>query len=367
MVLDIRYLRLTEQAPAPRDEVLPSTDGAASLEQLLDRAALASSPAEQARAIERLRLVIPSSEGMEKLWKILGAEGDPRRLAAIQTLGHHRQWLASRSRLKQMLEWARREPDPAAGSGLVWCLRLRNEISEFLLDERDAVAREAALGLPVNRQTLPALLAAFLAEHPLSFRSERKHLLLCKFRDLHPSLVRDLVDLLLEPGGDDTLPKIVPLFACLPQVPLFEIFLEERHLPDWNPQQEEHTVRSRAWQQLVRLVGQILEQTPSVELLRYLLTRNGEDEAFARRHGRFLRAILRQADAQVGADLISHLERITFKASEEMVARLAQLVVELSDRLEGEAGVQAASLLESWKNRSADLKLKIYQLQQGLD
>ena len=79
-----------------------------------------------------------------------------------------------------------------------------------------------------------------------------------------------------------------------------------------------------------------------------------------------MRGVLQGADTRIGADLIAHLERLTFRATEEKVERLAQLLVELSGKLEGDASERAASLLESWKNRSANPKLKIYHLQQGL-
>ena len=68
----------------------------------------------------------------------------------------------------------------------------------------------------------------------------------------------------------------------------------------------------------------------------------------------------------VGPDLLKHIERLTNHASEEKIARLAQMLVDLGNRLSGTAGEQAAELLESWKHRSAALKLKIYHMQQGL-
>ena len=97
-----------------------------------------------------------------------------------------------------------------------------------------------------------------------------------------------------------------------------------------------------------------------------LLSRSGEDEGFARRHAAFLRGALRSTDLGLGPELLKHLERLTFKASEEKVVRLAQLLVELRDRLQGGTQERARQLLDDWKNRSAALKLKIYHLEQGI-
>ena len=85
-----------------------------------------------------------------------------------------------------------------------------------------------------------------------------------------------------------------------------------------------------------------------------------------RRHARFLQRTVQRTDSSLGADLIGHLERLTFRASEDKVARLAQLLVGLSGQLDGEAGHRATQLLEDWKGRSAALKLKIYHLEQGI-
>jgi len=360
MVLDIRHLRFAERVSDTPDAPLPSASVVEGLDPLLECAARAATPGEQARALAQLRQLIPSAAGMARLCEILEAEGDPRRLVAAQMIGYHRPWLSSRARVRRILALARRERDGAVASALVWCLRQRDEIGEFLLSERADVAREAALGLPLHRPTLSHLLKALLAGP----RPEIERVLLGKLRNIHPSLVRELVDLLFEREWADGAHQLISLFECLPQRPLFEIFLEERSRSGWDP--EEETVRSRSWSQLGEAARQVLERNPSLGLLRYLFSRSGEDEAFARRHARFLRAVLHSTDVDLSADLLEHLERLTFGASEDKVARLAQLLVELSDRLEGEEGVQAASLLETWKSRSAALKLKIYHLQQGL-
>ena len=363
MVMDIRFLDPAE----PEDTEPPEQQNARAgddLEEMLDQAARAATAWEQARVVEQLRQIIPSAEGEEILWAILTAEDDSRRLVAAQMLGYHRQWLSSRSRLRQMTDLARGERDGPVARALVWGLRQRSEIGEFLTHPCQAVAREAALGLPLNRQILPLLLRALLAHSEPGAECER--VLLGKLRSIHPSLVRDLVDLLLEQDGEMRAERLAALFECLPQLPLFEILLEERQLPDWNPQHDGQATRARIWQQLVRAARQTLERSPSFELVRFLLTRSGEDDEFARRHARFLHAAVQSTDATGGDDLIAHFERLTFRASEEKVARLAQLLVELSQRLEGDAEAQASSLLENWKNRSPDLRLKIYHFQNKL-
>ena len=363
MVLDIRQLNSEPEPKAPRAGHIAEPSASDHLDELLQQAAADPSPAARARAVEQLRHIMPSPKGIEALWKILAADGDPRRRVAAQVLGYHRSWLSSQSSLRRLLERVRQERDPAVGAALVWCLRQRDEIQEFLLHENAHLAREATLGLPLNRQTLPGLLQALLAGR----EAEIERILLHKLHHIHPSLVRDLVDHLLQREWGSGAERLAPLFECVPQVPLFEIFLEEQHLATWNPQQglEEASV-SRNWHQLARIAAQVLGRTPGIELLRFLISRSGEDEGFARRHAAFLRSVLHSVDAHLGSELLTHLERLTFKASEDKVARLAQLLVEFSTKLEGQAGSQAMALFEEWKSRSTALKLKIYHLQQGL-
>lgn len=367
MVLDIRDLRSGGDAWSAGPAAPAVASPCRTLEQLLERAVGAVSPVEQARAVEQLRQVIPGAEGMEHLFAVVGAADDPsQRLVAAQVLGFHRQWLSSRSRVKQIVQFARAATDEAVAGALVWALRQRSEVCEFLADRRASVAIEAALGVPANRQTLPLLLDALEGLEPPYHEAEVGRILLGKLRALHPSLARALVELLMERSGPTGATRLTALLEWLPQVALFDIFIEEQRAPDEAPRGEENAVRSRARQQLVRAARRLLEEAPSAELLRHLLTRSGEDDAFVRRHDGFLRAAMRRADCQVGPELISHLEHLTFKASEEMVARLAQVFVELSSRLDGPAAAQAATLLDSWKGRSAELKLRIYQLQHKL-
>ena len=368
MVLDIRHLwsepvsdilQDSEVPELPDDLPEPSDD----LGELLRQAATGASLREQVRAVAQLRQIVPGTAGIERLWEVLATDGDPRRLVAAQVLGYHRSWLASRSSLRQVLVQLRQESDSEVGAALVWCLRQRDEIQEFLRHENPRVAREAALNLPLNRHTLARLLQVLVVGQA----AEIERILLHKLRSVHPSLMPELVDHLLQEEWRGRAERLVALFECLPQVPLFEIFLGERQLPDWDPQQGfDQTAAVQNRHHYARMVEQVLQHAPTSELLRYLLNRSGEDEAFARRHAAFLRAVLRRTDGMEGSELLKHFERLSHGASEDKVVRLAQLLIELSGKLGDQAGTQAGALLESWMSRSAALKLKIYQLQQGL-
>ena len=349
MVLDIRNLRAAAPVSAPP----PSGPD---LDQLLEIATNAR-PGEQARAIEELRLLVPSATGLERLLEIAEDPNDGRRLAAIQMLGYYRSWLASAKAMRRMVGLTHKERDPAIAAALVWALRQCDEAAEFLAREERAVVCEAALGTPISRQTLAPILTALAGCPPADIEG----VLLSKFRGMHPSLVRYVVDLLLElQPGDNLLRK---LLAGLPQLPLFELFVEAGQTA---PRVLAEAEQARLWQRMARIAAQYLQDEPSTELMRHLLSKSGEDEPFARRHARFLQRTVLRTDSSLGADLIGHLERLTFRASEDKVARLAQLLVGLSEQLDGEAGHRAAQLLEDWKARSAALKLKIYHLEQGI-
>ena len=165
------------------------------------------------------------------------------------------------------------------------------------------------------------------------------------------------VDCLLKCDPNENLLRA--FLAHLPQLPLFSLFVEAGL-----PQTMAST--TRIWQRAARIATEVLQEAPSAKLLRHLLSKIGEDAAFARSHARFLQGIAQRADTSLDADLIGHFERLTSGASEDKVARLAPLLVGLSGRLDGQAGQQAAALLENWKSRSASLKLKIYHLEQGI-
>ena len=350
MVLDTRELR-RDAAPIP--EAPAAGPG---LDHLLDRAS-GVLPRAQARAIEELRLLVPSPAGLERLREIAADAADKKRRTAIQMLGYHRSWLASAKAMRQMVGLARRERDPEVVAALVWSLRQCDEAAEFLAHPAAEVAREAALGTPISRQTLSPILAALAGGLPAGI----EEVLLGKFRGMHPSQVRYAIDLLLELHPSEGL--LQTLLGGLAQLPLFEIFVESGQTA---PRALAEAEQARVWQRMARIASQILQDGPSTELMRYLLSKSGEDEAFARRHARFLQRTVQRTDSSLGADLIGHLERLTFRASEDKVARLAQLLVGLSEKLEGEAGHRATQLLENWKGRSAALKLKIYHLEQGI-
>ena len=332
MVLDIRDLR-EEAAPVAET----------SLDQLL-----------QGEQSQSHRLVL-SADDLDLLLTIVEDSNDSRRLAAIDILSHHRSWLSSLHMLRRIVRLAHEEHDPRSAAALVQALRQCDEVAQFLTGKERAVAREAAQGVPISRQTLAPITAALAAGLPADIAAE----LLDKIRRTHPSMVPYAVDCLLKCDPNESLLRA--FLAHLPQVPLFSLFVEAGL-----PQTMVSTAQTRVWQQAARIATEVLQEAPSAKLLRHLLSKCGEDVAFARSHARFLHGIAQRADTSLDADLIGHFERLTSDASEDKVARLAPLLVGLSGRLDGQAGQQAAALLENWKSRSASLKLKIYHLEQGI-
>ena len=328
MVLDIRDLR---EEPAPVAEI--------SLDQLLQ-----GDPAQPHR-------VALSADDLDQLLAIAEDSTDSRRLAAIDILSQHRSWLSSLRVLRQIVQLAQQEHDPRPAVALVQALRQCDEVAQFLTGKERGVIREAAQGVPISRQTLAPIAAALAAGLPADITA----VLLDKMRRTHPSMVPYAVDCLLQCSPNESLLRA--FLAHLPQLPLFEFFVEAGQ-----PQ----TTQTRVWQQAVRIATEVLQEAPSTKLLRHLLSKCGEDAAFARSHARFLHGIAQRADTSLDTDLIDHFERLTLGASEDKVARLAPLLVGLSGRLDSQAGQQAAALLENWKSRSASLKLKIYHLEQGI-
>lgn len=324
MVLDIRDWR---------EEAAPVVE--TSLDQLL-----------QGEQAQPHRLVL-STDDLDQLLTIAEDSGDSRRLAAIGTLSHHRSWLASLRMLRRIVRLAHQEPDPRLAAALVQALRQCDEVAQFLTSKERAVVREAAQGVPISRQTLAPITAALTAGLPADVAA----VLLDKIRRTHPSMIPYTIDCLLKCGPDESLLRAV--LAHLPQIPLFSFFVEAGQ-----PQ----AMTSQA----ARIATEVLQEAPSAKLLRHLLSKCGEDAAFARSHARFLRGIAQRADTALDADLIGHFERLTSGASEDKVARLAPLLVGFRGRLDSQAGQQAAALLENWKSRSASLKLKIYHLEQGI-
>ena len=332
MVLDIRGLR-EEAAPVAET----------SLDQLLQ--------GEQAQ----LHRLVLSTDDLEQLLTIAEDSDDSRRLAAIAILSHHRSWLSSLGMLRRIVRLAHSEHDSRPAAALVQALRQCDEVAQFLTSTERAVARVAAQGVPISRQTLAPITAALAAGLPADIAA----VLLDKICRTHPSMVPYAVDCLLKCDPNESLWRT--FLAHLPQLPLFSLFVEAGL-----PQTMAATAQTRGWQQAARIATEVLQEAPSAKLLRHLLSKCGEDAAFARNHARFLQGIAQRADTSLDADLIGHFERLTSGASEDKVARLAPLLVGLSGRLDGQAGQQAAALLENWKSRSASLKLKIYHLEQGI-
>lgn len=332
MVLDIRGLR-EESAPVAET----------SLDQLLR--------GEQAQPQQ----LVLSADDLQQLLTIAEDADDSRRLAAIGLLSHHRSWLASLGMLRRIVQLVRQERDPRPAAALVQALRQCDEVAQFLTSKERAVAREAALGVPISRQTLPPIAAALAA----GLSADIASVLLDKIRRTHPSMVPYAVDCLLKCDPNESL--LHAFLAHLPQVPLFALFVDPGL-----PQAAIAPAQVRIWQQAAHLATQVLQAVPSAKLLRHLLSKISADAAFARNHARFLHGIAQRADSALDADLIGHLERLTAGASEDEVARLAQLLVGLNRRIDGQVGKQMAALLENWKSRSAALKLKIYHLEQGI-
>ncbi|MFH1571813.1 MAG: hypothetical protein ABIL09_27735 [Gemmatimonadota bacterium] len=376
MVLDIRHLWAGgENDPPPPEESptqhvievaagpeaagpVPPTD----LGALLSRATEVARAEERAAAVAQLRSLVPSPDGVALLATILDSPGDPRRLVAAQVLGHHRQWLSQKSGVERLLGWARAERDPEVGASLVWGLRNRDAIQEFLLHPIAGMAREAALGVPVNERTADAVIHTLVVGRS----PEVDRILADKLREVRPGLVAPAVPILLSWMGQAGGEEIRGVLASLPQVPLFRIFVEGEGVPHWRPEQTaEDSERARTWHQLGRLVEDSLRSRPGPDLVRHLVSRTAGDETFARRHVTYLEAAGR-TQAVFSAELLADLERLTATATADKLARLAELLVKLAGRLQGQSALQVEGILEQWKARSPELKLRIYHLQQGL-
>lgn len=382
MVLDIRYLRAAEEveeaevtapesAAGPPAQALEMTAGpevsgpapGADLAELVAQAAGSDDPTERAEAVARLRSLVPSPEGVELLADIIESRDDARRVVAAQVLGHHRQWLAHKSGVERLVGWARAERDPEVAAALVWALRNREAVQEFLLHPIAGMAREAAMGLPVNERTIDALVQTMVVGRS----PDIDRILGDKLRAARSGLVPAVVELVLSWMGVAGSEEIAGVLAHLPQVPLFRIFVQGEGVPQWRPEQTaEDSQRARTWHQLARVAEGVLLAAPDPDLVRHLVSHTARDDAFARRHAAFLEAA-GQSGAAFCPELLSDLARLTATASTEKLGRLAELLVELSGRLEGDSARRAEALLEEWKTRSPGLKLKIYHLQQGVE
>jgi hypothetical protein len=370
MVMDIRHLRGNDDEPCdgPAD-AHAAVVGAAQPAEEVDLVQLVTQLAagqdhEQARAAEDLRVLVPSDEGIEQLCAIVEDAADERRVPALHVLGFHREWLSSRSQRERVLVWLRVEEDPEAARAMIWMLRGREVLQEFLLHPMPGVAREAALGVPVTEATLEALLDALLVGRG----PDIDRILTQRLTGLHVSLAAPAVQRLLDVAGNVTGEALEQVLSLLPQQPLFDLLVEGRSRPAWTADPtEEDTERLQRWHHVARLASRRLMQSPSGELVRYLVNRSAADETFARRHGAFLRAAMNNTRDAIGSEMLDDLERLTVNATDDRVERMARLLMDLSDKIAGgEAHSHVADLIEKWKSRSPELKLKIFHLQQGL-
>ena len=333
------------------------------LEHLLEQAVEAETTEEQAEAIAQLRALVPSDSGVAMLRAVVEDKSDPRRLVAAQALGFHRHWLGAKSGEEKLVEWARKEQDPEVGAAMVWGLRNREVVQEFLLHRMIGMAREAALGLPVSEDTVPAIVTALMVGRA----PDSDRVLLEKLSTVQRRHVGIVIEQLVQWPAPVSTDELIQIVASLPQTALFEIFLEKKGMPEWDPQQrDEDADRARNWHQLAHLAERQLLSEPGEELVRQLVKRSAQDDTFARRHAAFLRAAMQSTEAVFGTELVGDLERLTGGASEERLARMAEMLLELKDKLDGKSNDQAKALLEVWQSKSPELKLKIYHMQQGL-
>ncbi len=386
MVLDIRNVTGGASAAQPEDAddgkqtdgtVAPSSSVAAvdevdehtsdaqpvALEDLLNAAVDGESLQVRSAAVAQLRALVPGDEGIELLCQVVETLDDPRRNTAAQILGHHRQWLGSKPGLERAVAWLRLEVDLEVATSLAWALRHKDVLAEFLLHPSSGVAREAALGLPVTAKTLPALVRVLL----MGRSPDVDRILSEKLSAIHNNQAMSVAQLLLDWEGEVGEEELNAAIACLPQVPLFVEFVEQAGQADWRPAQTPAAAdRARSRHRITQLIERSLLRSPSGELVRHMINRIGQDDGFARRHTSFLRAAATNTDAVFGAELVDDLARLTIGASEEKLARMAQMLMELSHKLDVGSKPQAQALIEQWMTTSPNLKLKIYHMQQGI-
>ena len=309
-------------------------------------------------ALLKVRQSVPTKTGIEVLYKIAASSHDSRQLLAAQILGYHRDWLTVSNGLRRHLELSRNTKfDSMVTKALVWGLRQREEISEFLEHSSKTVAREAALGVPLGRRTIFPVLELIRK----SLSPELGRILLIKLRHVHSSLMPYILDTIVDNSWSEN--AICKLFSELPQISVFEFFVDKEMAVGDVGMDIEKTSR---WHSAVRIAKEALISEPTGELIRFLLISSGDNEIFSRRHGAFIRSVIKSVDSGSGQELIGDLEALTLGASEEKVIRLAQNLVELGSRLEGESAQKIQAMLEEWKGRSVELKLKIYHLEQRI-
>ena len=271
--------------------------------------------------------------------------------------------MSTKPNLERAVAWLRLEHDPEVATAMAWSLRHKEVVAEFLLHPMPGVAREAALGLPVTATTIPSLVRALLLGRSL----EVDRILAEKLGSIHNGQVMDVVQLLLEWEAEVGEEELNTAIACLPQVPLFAEFVEQAGNTDWRPAQTpEEADRARSRHRIARLTERCLLRSPSGDLVRHMINRIGQDDTFARRHAPLLRAAATNTEAVFGAELVDDLARLTVGASEERLVRMAEMLMELNEKLDARSKPQAQALIEQWMAKSPDLKLKLYHLQQGI-
>lgn len=369
MVFDARHLFIGDPeeegpGPGPGHEKPAAEEPHSDLEALVAAAAGDGDLGERMGAVARLRVLVPTPEGVERLCRIVEDPADLRRLVAIQVLGFHRHWLLNRSSVQRVLGWARAETDPAAAASLVWVLRHRDVVQEFLRHPAASVVREAALGLPVNPETLEALLEALLA----GAGSEAGRVLAAKLTGMHPNLAPRLVDHLLRVSASIDDQALGEVLSRLPQPSLFDLLVDRRGPTAWTMDAKLGESRgNQEARRISRLAAKLLQERPGADLIRMLVNRSVADEAYGRRHAAFLEKVMHNTREKIGAAFLDDLERLTVGASEDRVELMAKLLMSLGDKISGEdSRSQASDLIEKWKGMSPALKLKIFHLQQGL-
>ena len=366
MVFDVRHLLPGDpEDEGPGQDLEPAAEESHhDLEALVGSAANDGDPAERMRAVARLRVLVPTEAGVERLCRIVEDPADPRRLVAIQVLGFHRQWLFNRSSVQRVLGWARAETDPVAAASLVWVLRHRDVVQEFLRHPAPAVVREAALGLPVNPETMEALLDTLLA----GAGPEIGRVLAEKLSVMHPNLAPLSVDHLLRVSASTDDQALGEVLSRLPQPSVFDLLVDGRGRTAWAMDAKPgESRRQQEARRMSRLAAELLQERPGADLIRFLVNRSVADEAFGRRHAAFLERAMDNTREKIGPDVLDDLERLTVGASEDRVELMARLLMSLGDKISGEdSRSQASDLIEKWKGMSPALKLKIFHLQQGL-
>ncbi|MDA0338061.1 MAG: hypothetical protein O2782_23065, partial [bacterium] len=277
-------------------EAVPGVD----LEELLTQLAQGEGP-QQVRAAEQLRILVPSDEGIERLCAIVEDTTDPRRLPALQVLGFHRQWLSRNSQLERVVVWVRIEADPEVATAIAWLLRGRDVLQELLLHPVMGVSREAAIGMPVGAATLDALLDALLVGRG----TDIDRILTQRLMTLHPSLTAPAVHHILGVADRVTGDALRHVLGCLPQQPLFELFVEGRSRPAWTAEPSAaETEQLQRWHHVARFASQVLLSTPAAELIRYLVNRSAADDTFSRRHASFMKDAMANTVDVLGPEML---------------------------------------------------------------